>query len=84
MTAEMLAALPNAAQAKGSPLTDAERAQVYVAGDTVALRARFMNVIRLAGYKDGTKICDEWFPKYISGDRAEFIEMLQDYEKRYS
>jgi hypothetical protein len=47
-----------------------------------ALRIRFLNVIRLAGYKEGAPeaICNEWLDKYIQ-DVPAFVKMLEDYER---
>lgn len=46
------------------------------------LRARFLNVIRLAGYKGEAPeaICAEWFDKYMQ-DVPKFIAMMQEYER---
>jgi hypothetical protein len=46
------------------------------------LRERFLNVIRMAGYRDGApeSICNEWFDKYME-NVPEFIKMMEDYER---
>jgi hypothetical protein len=47
------------------------------------LRERFHQVILKAGYSEiaAQGILEEWFEKYYAGDRAEFIKMLEEYEK---
>lgn len=49
------------------------------------LRARFKNVIRLAGYSEAAqeRILEEYFEEYFAGDRAKFIAMLVEYEENY-
>ena len=48
------------------------------------LRERFRKVIRMAGYTRPERILGEYFDVYMNGDRAEFISMLEDYEKKYA
>ena len=48
------------------------------------LRERFRRVIRMAGYARPERILGEYFDVYMNGDRAEFIAMLEDYEKKYA
>jgi len=69
-----------AAQAKGRPLTDMERAAVYAASQREALRERFRKVILGAGYKSAEGILAEWFDKYMQ-NVPEFVRMLESYEK---
>jgi len=49
-----------------------------------ALRERFRRVIIKAGYasNNGEKILAEYFDKYMAGDRTEFIQMLEEYERK--
>lgn len=51
--------------------------------DHETLRARFLNVIKLAGYGPiaAESICEEWFEKYFAGDLNPFIKMLEKYER---
>lgn len=78
-------ALSAAAQAKGAPLSDAERAtiarQVQTAMTRETLRLRFINVIKLAGYKGAApeSICAEYLDRYMQ-DVPKFISMLERYE----
>lgn len=67
-----------AAQAKGSPLSQAELDQV----NRKYLRERFLNVIRLAGYIEGApeSICNKWFDKLIAKGIPEFEAMCKSYE----
>jgi hypothetical protein len=53
--------------------------------DKEALRERFRKVIKLAGYSDAAaeKILGEYFERYYAGDRAQFIEMMEEYEENY-
>ena len=46
------------------------------------LRVRFLNVIRLAGYKGDApeSICNEYLDKYMQ-DVLAFIKMLEEYER---
>lgn len=46
------------------------------------LRKRFLNVIRLAGYRDGAPeaICNQWFDEYMK-NVPEFVKMLEEYER---
>jgi hypothetical protein len=76
-----LAALRAAAQSKGAPLDDWEKAQVFKAAQREALRQRFLNVIRLAGYKGNApeEICAEYLDNYMQ-NVPEFEAMLKEYE----
>jgi hypothetical protein len=49
-----------------------------------ALRLRFLNVIRLAGYTGPApeRICGEYFDKYME-NVPEFVKMLEEYERTY-
>jgi hypothetical protein len=82
-------ALREAAQRKGSPLSDEEKRAVYRDWEIVArreeLRERFLKVIRLAGYHDGApeKICNEYLDEYMK-NIPEFVAMMEDYERRYA
>ena len=51
--------------------------------DHDTLRARFLNVIKLAGYgpEPAGRICEEYFEGYFAGDLNPFIKMLEDYER---
>ena len=79
--AKLFAALSAAARDKGRPLSDGEKAAVNREVLCQALRARFLNVIRLAGYREGAPeaICNEWLPKYMA-DIPAFETMLTSYE----
>ena len=80
----LLTLLSDAARAKGSPLSQQEIDAVNKAAEREVLRQRFLNVIHLAGYPDGTKILAEYFDEYMAGDRREFIAMLEEYEAKYA
>jgi truncated hemoglobin YjbI len=60
-------------------LSTAEVEAVGKEAEVDELRERFRKVVRGAGYQ-GDKIVEEYFPRYIAGNRAEFIAMLVDYE----
>lgn len=53
------------------------------------MRARFANVIRLAGYSERAveSILEEWFEKYYNDpedkDHSKFIAMFERYEEDY-
>lgn len=83
MNAETLAALRKAAQAKGHPLSDSERAAIVTgAGRTREYwRTRFIAVIRGAGYLNDApeRICDKHLDGYLS-NIPEFEAMLVSYE----
>lgn len=84
MDENYIAALREASQAKGSPLTDAERAEAFRKSYHAALRARFLKVIWLAGYRNDVpeRICAEYFDEYVA-DIPGFVAMLKDYEDKY-
>ncbi len=64
-------------------MTDAERDAVLQAGNREALRLRFANVVKIAGYSPEavTKIVAEHFDKRIE-NVPEFIKMCESYEQR--
>ena len=64
-----------AAKNNGRPLTVGQR-------ERVILRARFLQVTRLAGY-EGTQIVEKHFEDYMT-NVPEFEKMLEDYELRYT
>jgi len=74
--------LQAAAARKGSPLSNAEVDAVNKQVEVEELRERFRKVILGAGYATADRILEEWFPKYIAGDRAAFIKMLVEYETK--
>jgi hypothetical protein len=86
MNPAALAALRAAAQAKGKPLSEAERDAVYAslkaAHSRDVLRERFLKVIRGAGYVNDApeRICAEYLDEYMK-DVPAFIAMMEDYEK---
>lgn len=86
--AALFNALSAAAQRKGKPLSDAERIAIVreiEKGHTrEVLRERFLNVIRLAGYREGApeSICNEYLDRYMA-DIPGFIKMLESYERNY-
>jgi hypothetical protein len=83
MTNAALSALRAAAQAKGSPLTAAEVKAAYAGSQREALRLRFLNVIRGAGYVlpgVAESICDKHIDNYML-DIPNFIKMMDDYER---
>lgn len=65
-----------AAENNGKPLTVGQR-------ERVVMRARFLQVVRLAGYSDGTKIVEKHFEEYMK-DVRDFTKMLQEYEYKYT
>jgi len=80
---DYLDALRAAAKANGGRPLSAEQRDTVLRGHTrEALRARFINVIRGAGYKGDApeRICAEWLDRYMA-DIPSFISMLEDYEK---
>jgi hypothetical protein len=81
----LFAVLNKAAQAKGSPLSDVERAAARHDALREAYRIRFTNVIRLAGYKNDAPdtICAAHIDEYLK-DLGRFDAMLTDYEQRYA
>lgn len=78
--------LREAARRKGAPLSNVEREDAHKAWQQVArrdeLRARFLSVIRLAGYKNSApeEICNQHFEQYMN-DIPAFEKMLTDYER---
>jgi hypothetical protein len=82
VTNDQLAAIRAAAQAKGGPLTDAERERALEAGNRDAYRLRFANVVKIAGYSPEavTKIVAEHFDKVVE-NVPEFIKMCESYEQ---
>jgi hypothetical protein len=82
LTNEHLAALRAAAQKKGAPLSEAEVKAAYSGCQREALRIRFTNVIRGAGYLNDApeRICAEYLDKYML-DIPSFIKMMEDYER---
>jgi hypothetical protein len=74
--------LREAAARKGSPLSRAEVEAIGKDVEVEELRGRFRKVILGAGYTTADRILAEWFPKYIAGNRADFIKMLVEYETK--
>jgi hypothetical protein len=70
--------LRQAAQAKGAPLNESEKAAAHAQ----YYRDRFFDVTQLAGYSEaaGVSIVAEWFPK-LYGNLPAFVAMLESYEK---
>lgn len=80
---ELFNALSAAARAKGSPLSDAEKAAVVKGQSREYWRVRFLNVIKGAGYRGEApeSICAVWLDKLMQ-DMPKFEAMLVDYEQR--
>lgn len=89
---ELLGALSAAAQTKGAPLSDSEKHTIVQAHENEKAKrsaaltrekysARFLKVIRGAGYPDGTHILNEYLDKYME-DLVSFDKMLTEYEER--
>lgn len=80
----LIAELQAAAKAAGRPLTTAEQQAAHTRCLRAALRERFINVIKLAGYKNNApeSICNEYLDRYMA-NVPEFVKMLEDYERNY-
>lgn len=82
MNSELFNALSAAARAKGRPLSDSEKAEIVKGNTREVLRARFLNVIRGAGYVNGApeRICNEYLDEYMK-DIPGFVAMMENYER---
>lgn len=77
-------ALRDAAARVGRPLRQHEIDAVNNNSTRATLRLRFLNVIRLAGYRENApeRICNEHLDEYMK-DIPSFVKMLEDYERQY-